>query len=356
MITLFGATGYTGRRIARQLDQAGRPFRVAGRSPKKLAALSESLPSRPPFLTADVQHPDTLPALFRETRVLVNCAGPFIDLGEPVLSRAAAGGVHYLDLTNELSYVYRMRQYDALARKTGAAVVPACAFEVAISDCVIAQMARKAEPLDSVHVLYGYTNPRGVISYGTRLSGLRTFATSWMTYRGGKWAGQMPGASARRVVIEGRAYHAITFPSSEVVTVPAHCTVRDVQAWLAVSSRWAYGLAALMPLASVALRTPLGRLAALSFQRLAPPPPESSHEDFRFLIQIEVKNAEGTHTRVLRGDDPYELTAAIAAYAAGVMSADDYQRAGVLAPSLALAPDAFVEWLTEKQGVRVSGG
>jgi hypothetical protein len=65
---------------------------------------------------------------------------------------------------------------------------------------------------------------------------------------------------------------------------------------------------------------------------------------------------EGTHTRVLRGDDPYELTAAIAAYAAGVMSADDYQRAGVLAPSLALAPDAFVEWLTEKQGVRVSGG
>jgi short subunit dehydrogenase-like uncharacterized protein len=43
MITVFGATGYTGRRVARRLDEAGLPFRLAGRSLEKLAALSETL-------------------------------------------------------------------------------------------------------------------------------------------------------------------------------------------------------------------------------------------------------------------------------------------------------------------------
>jgi short subunit dehydrogenase-like uncharacterized protein len=344
MIVVFGATGYTGRRVARVLDRTGLPFRLAGRSPEKLAALRETLASRPHTLTADVAAPGTLPALFDNTRVLINCAGPFTDLGEPVARLAATHGVHYLDLTNELSYAYRLRQYDALARQTGAALVPACAFEVAIADCLAALGARDLpRPLRSVDLVY--VLPDGVMSYGTRLSALKTFARSWLAYRGGKWVQRLPGGAVRSGVIHGRPYRALAFPSCEAVTVPAHLDVNDVQAWLAVSRRWAGVAAALLPLLSLLLRTPLSALIALSLRHLVPPPPEDSTHNSRFVVQVELTHVHGTRTLTARGDDPYGLTAEIAAYAAQQMLAKGYDRRGVLAPAQALEAEAFVGWL-----------
>ena len=134
-ITLFGATGYTGQLVAQALARAGLPFRIAGRSASKLARLSAALPGQPEWLTADAAKSSSLAALFQDTRLLINCAGPFTDLGERVISQAALGGVHYLDITNELGYVFRARGYNDLAQKTGAALVPACGFEVALADC-----------------------------------------------------------------------------------------------------------------------------------------------------------------------------------------------------------------------------
>jgi short subunit dehydrogenase-like uncharacterized protein len=353
MIVVFGAAGYTGQRVARALERAGVSFRLAGRSPEKLRALAESLPSHPASLIADVLSPETLPPLFRNTRLLINCAGPFTDLGEPVARLAATHGVHYLDLTNELSYVYRLRQYDALARQTGAALVPACAFEVALADCLAALSARDLpQPLRAVNVIY--VLPGRTVSYGTRLSALRTFAQSWLAYRGGKWVRGLPGGAVRGGEINGRPYRALAFPSCEVVTVPAHLAVSDVQAWLAVSRRWAGVAAGLLPLISVLLRSPLGALTALSFRRLMPPPPEDSSHDSRFVVQVELAHTHGTRTITARGADPYGLTAEIAAYAAQQLLAEGYDRRGVLAPAQALKAEAFVRWLV-KQRVTIAG-
>jgi hypothetical protein len=158
----------------------------------------------------------------------------------------------------------------------------------------------------------------------------------------------------RRSAIQGRPYRAVSFPSAEVVTVPAHCRVRDVQAWLAVSPRWAYVMAAAFPLVNVLLRTPLGWLTELSFRHLMPPPPEAPSGEFRFVIQLELQAVARRRTVTLRGLDPYALTAAIAVYAAGALHADGYAQAGVLAPSQALDAQAFLDWLTAAQGVSVA--
>ena len=344
MITLFGATGYTGRLVARALDRRGLAFRLAGRSQAKLQALSHSLASHPPTLVADVHAPASLPALFAGTHLLINCVGPFTDLGEPVVRLAAAHGVHYLDITNELAYVYRLQQYRKLARQTGAAIAPACGFEVALTDCAIDLLARSfLGPVEEVSVVY-YLRGSGM-SVGTRLSGLRTFATSWLTYRDGQIAGDAPGAHVKRGVLNGRPYRAINFPSAEVVTVPAHCAVRNVRVWLAVARRAAGAASVFIPPISLLLRTPLGRLTAAVLRRLAPPPNEAVRLQDRFAIKIEVTNRGKSRSQVWAGRDAYGLTGEIAAYAAQVMTAEGYSKSGVLAPAQALAPEAFVEWL-----------
>lgn len=352
MVTIFGATGYTGRRLAHAAARRGLPLRLAGRSAEKLHALAASLPASPSVVVADAAAPESLRALFPGTRVLANCAGPFSDLGEAVARLAATHGVHYLDITNELAYVYGLRQYAALARQTGAALVPACAFEVAIADCLAAWGARGLPgPVEAVDVVYAL--PGRVVSHGTRQSALRTFATSWLTYREGRWQTRLPGGPIRRGQIGARPYHALAFPSSEVATVPAHLPARQVQAWLALSRRWAGLVSAVLPLVSVLLRSPLGWLTALSFRYLMPPPPEATPARARFAVQVELTHAAGQRVVAARGSDPYGLTAEIAAYAAQQFLAADFRAAGVLAPAQALDPEAFLQWLGT-QGVEVT--
>ena len=98
MITLFGATGYTGTRVAARLDREGLPFRIAGRSIDRLQILSNGLSSHPDWIVADAADPQTIPALFNGTSLLINCVGPFTDLGERVVRQAAVSGVHYIEL------------------------------------------------------------------------------------------------------------------------------------------------------------------------------------------------------------------------------------------------------------------
>ncbi|MFN7133014.1 MAG: hypothetical protein ACK4N5_13110, partial [Myxococcales bacterium] len=46
-VVVYGATGYTGRLVCRELDALGVRFAVAGRDAGRLKALSDELPSHP---------------------------------------------------------------------------------------------------------------------------------------------------------------------------------------------------------------------------------------------------------------------------------------------------------------------
>ena len=340
MITLFGATGYTGCLVARALDGAGWPYRLAGRSAEALAALSESLPGHPGWVTADAKQPETLTALMEGTRVLANLAGPFTDLGEPVVARAAASGVHYLDTTNEMGYVYRLRSYDELARRTGAAIVPACAFEVALSDCAAELVAREMEsPVDEVSVTYHISG--GGSSLGTRRSAVRSLATSWLAYRGGKWVRCLPGRQTRQVDLPRGRRTALAFPSSETVTVPAHVPVRDVTTWMVISRRAATWAPLLVPAFARLARTPLGTLLQGLIARVLLPPDRGLRSDAPFTVQVTARRGDNVRGLTVTGTGVYDLTGQIVAYAAGSLLADGYDRAGVLTPALALDPHVF---------------
>ncbi|MBN1660210.1 MAG: saccharopine dehydrogenase NADP-binding domain-containing protein [Anaerolineae bacterium] len=341
MITLLGATGYTGHLIARALDRAGLPYRIAGRSANALADLSESLSSRPAWVVADVERPETLAGLWDGTRVLANTAGPFTDLGEPVVARAAAAGVHYLDTTNELGYVYQVRSYDALARHTGAAIVPSCAFEVALSDCAAELVARDlTSPIDEVSVTYHVSG--GGSSLGTRRSAVRSLATSWLAYRGGEWVRSIPGRHMRQADLPHGVRTAISFPSSETVTVPAHVSVHEVTTWMVISHRAGTWAPLLVPAFARLASTSLGGLLEALIARVMPPPDSGLRSDAPFTIQVAARRGDDAYPLTLAGQGVYDLTAEIVAYAAGVLHADGYDRAGVLPPALALDPYAFL--------------
>src|SRR5262245_21190460 len=102
MSTVFGASDYTGQLVAHDLAAAGLPLRLAGRSASRLSALASQLPARPALLIADADDAASLAGLASGSQVLVNCAGPFTDIGEPIAALAARHGLRYIDTANEL--------------------------------------------------------------------------------------------------------------------------------------------------------------------------------------------------------------------------------------------------------------
>jgi hypothetical protein len=99
-IALYGATGFTGRLVARELRRRGADILVAGRGRDKLEALSADL-GGVPIAVASVDDPGALRSLLGPCAAVVACAGPFPLHGEPVLAAAADTGTHYLDTTGE---------------------------------------------------------------------------------------------------------------------------------------------------------------------------------------------------------------------------------------------------------------
>jgi short subunit dehydrogenase-like uncharacterized protein len=143
-IVILGATGFTGRLAARHLAQQygcnGTKVRwaIAGRSQSKLNQVKEDLAKELGIegmkqidsIIVDTSVASTMPALVEQTRVVASTAGPYTLYGSPVVEFCAKFGTHYVDITGEVDWVKAMaHQWNSVARKTGAKLVPFCGHD-----------------------------------------------------------------------------------------------------------------------------------------------------------------------------------------------------------------------------------
>src|SRR5262249_5078753 len=91
----------------------------------------------------------------------------------------------------------------------------------------------------------------------------------------------------------------------------------------------------------------LGRLAPSIIGEGTDGPDEGERLSTRFQLAVEVRGIRRGRAQerraLLRGADPYGLTALIAASGAEMMCAAGYDRSGVIAPASAVDPRAFLD-------------
>ncbi|KAI8851739.1 CG2604-like protein [Chytridium lagenaria] len=145
-ILVYGATGFTGKRVAKEITRVqpklNRPFRwaVAGRDREKLKEMVEWLNvpssiSAPAILIADVSEPEKLKKVISMCRVVVNCVGPFRFYGMPVVRACVEGNAEYVDITGEPEFVERVfLEFNETAKAKNLAVVPCCGFDSVPAD------------------------------------------------------------------------------------------------------------------------------------------------------------------------------------------------------------------------------
>jgi short subunit dehydrogenase-like uncharacterized protein len=352
-IAVYGATGYTGRLVARELRRRDLDLMLCGRDASKLRTLAGEL-GDPDVRAAGVNDRDALRHAFGDCAAVINCAGPFTLHGEPVVRAAVETGTHYVDTTGEQPFMKLVAdRYDEPARAAEVAVVPAMGFDYVPGDLLCRLVARDHEPVDELRLAYAVSDfgaSRGMVK-----STLEIARGGDVVWEDGAWKPAGPGPMRSSVVFPepfGRQV-AAKYPCGEIVTVPRHTRVRTIVARVAVSTMAPVGpLARLLPgvMAGMApaLRTPVRSALHAALGALPEGPDEKTRRAARFLIVAEAIGADGRSGRgAVRGSDVYGLTAVTAVHGASLLAESGCDRSGVLSPASAFDPVAFLNHLSD---------
>jgi len=89
-----------------------------------------------PKIVADVSNSDSLQAMARQGKVVINCVGPYRFFGEKVVKACVTEGTHHVDVSGEPQYLENMQlKYHKEAEDKGVYVVGACGFDSIPADC-----------------------------------------------------------------------------------------------------------------------------------------------------------------------------------------------------------------------------
>jgi len=351
-VAVYGATGYTGRLVAREAARRDLPLVLCGRDARKLHAVSDELDAKVQVHAAGVDDRDALRHALGDCAAVVNCAGPFTRLGEPVVRAAVETGTHYVDTTGEQPYMKRIAdRYDDAARAAEVAVVPAVGFDYLPGDLLCRLVARDHEPLRELVVAYAV---RGLaMTRGTLHSALLMMRGGDLAYEEGGWQPAGPGPMRAAFTFPepfGRQSMA-KYPSGEIVTVPRHTRTRKVTSLITAATiapvpALGPAVPVITPPLGVVMRTPVRALMDAAIDRLPEGPSEERRRGAHFVVVALAHGETGSAGRgLVRGADVYGLTAVCAVHAASLLAADGYDGAGVLSPATAFDPPAFLDFL-----------
>lgn len=357
-IVLYGATGFTGRLVARELLRRGATVVLAGRDAAKLSSRAAKLGGDLELAQASLDDHATLTAALARGRVVVNCAGPFAKTGDPVLRAAVAAGSHYLDTTGEQDWIRRVFEvHDGALRGAGVAAAPGMAFSHAPGDVICHLVGRKVEPVRKLEVAYhvdGFEMSRGTVhSSLEQLNGLD------VAYEGGTWVqgGRRPRRE-RFVFPEGIGEQRVArYPTGEVVTVPRHVECDEVAARISTVSIAPRLVAPIVPSVTPLLGRLLRTRAKHGLERLIALLPEGPTDEARGAVRWTIAAAATGRdgrisTGVVSGPDIYGFTAISIAEAALRMADPSYAQVGAVAPAQAVVDAASFLDRAEGFGVR----
>jgi short subunit dehydrogenase-like uncharacterized protein len=350
-IAVYGATGYTGRLVVAELAEAGADFVIGGRNRDKLEALRSGLGVDARAVSARLDDPASLRDLLSDCAAVINCAGPFVLHGEPVLRAAVETRTHYLDTTGEQPWMkLAFERYGPGAADAAIALIPAMGFDYTPGDMIAALTAEGMGEVDEVMVAYGWFDfepTRGTMQ--TTLEMLSGEAVEWRKLQWLPAEKPLGPASFDFPAPIGRQ-RMLRYPAGEQITVPRHVATRRVRTLLTASTfAPTPRLGALMQLIArptgLALRTPLKRVVKAALGRLPEGPTPEQRAASHYTIVCDVTRGRDVRRGTLHGRDPYGITAALIVRGALQAAHSGFSGRGALAPAQAFDSREFLAGL-----------
>ena len=334
-IIIFGATGYTGRLLARRLAAQDAQPVLAGRSESSLRELAEPLGLE--WRVADALRQNSVFALLEPGDVLVSTVGPFVKWGEPAVRAAIAAKSVYIDSTGEPPFIRRIfEEFGPPAERAGAALLPAMGYDY-VPGTLAAGLALEQAGHEAVRVDVGYYAFGAGISAGTRRSAVGIMLEDGYAHRGGALRSARIAERVRSFHVRGKDRDAVSIGGSEHLTLPAvHPQLDEVNVYLGWFGALAKPLQAGSLAGSFAFRVPgvRGVLKATADQLVELAGGTDEPGSGISWVVAEADDAAGERRAEvhLSGGEPYALTAGIMAWAARRAAGEGVERTGAVGP------------------------
>lgn len=345
-IVVFGATGYTGELVSRELVALGARPLLAARSAERLEILSSQLGGLPTRV-ADVSKPASIRALIERGDVLISTVGPFARFGHPAVEAAIAAGATYLDSTGEPAFIREIfERYHRSAHAARVALLTAFGFDW-VPGNLAGALALQEAGQGATRVDLGYfAMGGGGISGGTRASMVGAVLEPSFALRAGRVVAERGTARARAFEIApGKSRMGATVGGSEHFgLVAVHPTLREAHVYLGMAD------AQRLPVVSAVLaavtripgvRASLKAVAARYVKGSTGGPDEAARAKGTSVIVAEAFGAGSSPmTRVkLQGVNGYTFTGRILAWAAIEALEKGVSGTGALGPVAAFGLD-----------------
>jgi short subunit dehydrogenase-like uncharacterized protein len=356
-VILLGATGYTGRLTAAAMVRQGLEPVLAGRRPDALEELAGSLQEVAPqgreiqTAVADVTRPSQVRALLQDPAdVLVTTVGPYGQLGQAALAAATEAGAAYLDCNLEPAFLRTaFEKYGPLAEQSGAVLLPGFGSDY-VAGCLAATIAVRrtlaiSRPPARVDV--------GYFSLGTSRpsSGSRASVAGLLFEESHRVRRERPAARARSFEVNGRSMEGLSVGGTEAFVIPRLAgSISEVNVYHSIFGRMGRAAAMAGAVSTTASRVPvMGPVWSTVLRGVSLPgsgggPTPQERARARSIAVAETFDADGVFQQRVRieGPSPYDLTAALLAWGAGMILQGGQHGTGAIGPTEAFGVDAVL--------------
>jgi short subunit dehydrogenase-like uncharacterized protein len=180
-ILIYGASGYTGKLIARAASEQGLKPILAARNLEKVRAVAEPLGLA--WRAFDLADNVQFDAAMKDVAVALCVAGPFSATSRLMTEACIRNRVHYLDITGEIDVFEALAARDTEAKEAGVMLLPGVGFDVVPSDCLAAHLKRRLPGAIDLKI---YLEVNANVSRGTAKTMIEGIAGGTRVRRGGR--------------------------------------------------------------------------------------------------------------------------------------------------------------------------
>jgi short subunit dehydrogenase-like uncharacterized protein len=350
-VVVLGASGFTGRLVAKALVARGVKPVLAGRSKEKIKALADELGGLE-TASANATVLKSIQALVGRGDVLVTTVGPFARYGQAALNAAISEGAHYVDSTGEAGFVRSVFE-DSGPRAAAAdcALLTAFGYDFVPGNLAAALVLRQAgsaaTQLDTGYFIDGPAK----MSSGTAATAAGGLLDPAHQLSQGRLVLRPMGRTVHTFVDRGGARRAgVLYGSTEALALPhTFPQLTSVSNYLGWFGKGSYALIPVSYATSLLKLPPLRQQIQKRADKIAAVtgkgPSEKLRAGQRSVAIAVASDATGKQLAAVRVEGPnaYDLTGDLMAWAAIELAYGRVTGRGALGPVEAFGIDRLVE-------------
>lgn len=190
-IIIYGASGYVGKLLIKQLTQSQIPFITAGRSANKDVEID---------LVCSLTSQTEIVENIKGAVMLINLAGPFSETSNPLIEACIKAKVHYFDIAGEYNEFKSAQKYHSSAKEAGVMIMPGIGFGVVPTDIAAYLASKLIKDPTHLSICYG---TKGGASRGTLRTVLRDINSPGVRIQDGNAILAAPASEEKRIVVDG---------------------------------------------------------------------------------------------------------------------------------------------------------